>query len=484
MKLTPGAGSTPASHQPRLWLAASLLPLAGALLLRQAGPLFAYDVEVVDRPLLVFAALYCSAGIVYLLALWWLLPRRALPAAAPSPSLCLAIVIATGLAARILLFGSVPVQENDFYRYLWDGAITANGFNPWEFAPQAVLEGTAGPALDALKAEAGDILARVNYAGLRTVYPPLTQLAFAAAYWLEPFSLDAWRAVLLLLEMTMLGVILALLRHCGKPALWCAIYWWNPIAIKEVMNAGHMEPVVMLPVLGALLLAMKSRPVAASLLTALAVAAKVWPVLLMPALLRRSLDRPAMVIVAGAAFVAAVGLIYWPVLITRLDGSSGFVAFGTEWQRISASFSAIMWLVSQVPQTVVDAGLVARVLAAGMVVAIVLLSNLDSPRDADSLSHGFLIAAAALLLLSPVQLPWYYLWLLPLLCLHPNPALLLITATYPVYYAFFALTARNVGEAWLEALVWAMWVPVWVAIATQWWLQRRSACLPARLEAH
>ncbi|MEE4235485.1 MAG: glycosyltransferase family 87 protein [Anderseniella sp.] len=483
MQLTAGAGSLPASHQPYLWLAASLLPLAGALLLRQAGPLFTYEVAVIDRPLLAFAALYCSAGILYLLALWWLLPRRTCAPAAPVPLTCLVIIITAGLAARILLFGSVPVQENDFYRYLWDGAVSANGLNPWQFAPQAVLDGTAGTALDGLKAEAGDVLTRVNYADLRTVYPPVTQLAFAAAHWMKPFSLDAWRTVLLLLELAMLGVILALLRHCGKPAVWCAIYWWNPIAIKEVMNAGHMEPVVMLPVLGALLLAMNSRPFAASLLTALAVAAKVWPVLLLPALLRRSLDRPALVIAVVATFTAATALIYWPVLVTRLDGSSGFVAFGTEWQRISASFSAILWLVSQVPQTLADAGLVARAIAAVMVVAIVLFSNLLPPRDADGLAHRLMIAAAALLLLSPVQLPWYYLWLLPLLCIHPNPALLLITATFPVYYAFFALTAQNIDEAWLEALVWAMWLPVWAALAAQWWMQRRRGSTAARLEA-
>ncbi len=483
MQLTAGAGSSPASKQPYLWLAASLLPLGGAILLRQAGPLFAYEVDVISRPLLAFAAAYCSAGVFYLLALWWLLPRRQTGQTAPAPLTCLVIVIAAGLAARILLFGSVPVQENDFYRYLWDGAVTAHGFNPWMHSPQAVLDGTAGPALSALGTGAGEVLTRVNYADVRTIYPPVTQLAFAAAYWLEPFSLDAWRAVLLALELALLGLILALLRQCGKPALWCALYWWNPIAIKEVMNAGHMEPVVMLPVLAALLLAIRSRPVAASLMAAVAAGAKVWPVLLLPVLLRGSLNRPAVVIAAGAGFAAATALFYWPLLNAQLDGSSGLVAFGSEWQRISASFSAILWLVSQVPQTLADPGLPARALAAGLVIAIVLFSNLASPRDADGLVHRFMIAAAALLLLSPVQLPWYYLWLLPFLSLHPNPALLLISATFPVYYAFFALTARNVDEAWLEALVWAMWLPVWAALVAQWWWQRRHRHIPAGLEA-
>ena len=477
-----GAGSVPASHRPLVWLSASLLPIGGAIVLREAGPLFSYELENLDRPLLPFAAAYCCAGLLYLLTLWLLLPRQR-AGGAPAPFICILIVIAAGLAARVVLFGSVPVQEDDFYRYLWDGAVTAHGLNPWTHSPQAVLDGTAGPVLSSLGAEAGEVLTRVNYADVRSVYPPVTQLAFTAAYWLKPFSLDAWRAVLLVLELGMLGVIVALLRDTGKPVLWCAIYWWNPIAIKEVMNSAHMEPVVMLPVLAALLLGIWPRPVSASMLAAVAAGAKVWPVLLLPALWRKSVGRPGVVLATGAAFAAATALIYWPVLAAQLDGSSGFVAFGTQWQRISASFSAIVWLVSQLPQTLVDAGLLARALAAGLVAGIVLYSNRAAPRDGDALAHRFVIAAAALLLLSPVQLPWYYLWLLPLLCLHPNPALLLISATSPVYYAFFALTARNVDETWLEALVWAMWLPVWAALAAQWWLKRRHGRGPALPEA-
>lgn len=484
MQLAGDAGLRPVSQQPRWWLAASLVLLTAAFFLRMAGPWFAYDVEVIDRPLVAFAIGYCSAGALFLLVLWWLLPRTTQQPAPPTPLACLIIVIAAGLVARLLMFGSVPVQENDFYRYLWDGAVTANGINPWQHAPQTVLNGEAGPALAALADKAGNVLSRINYAELRTVYPPVTQLAFAIAYWLKPFSLDAWRAVMLALELGMLAIILALLRAHGQPAIWSAIYWWNPIAIKEVMNAGHMEPVVMLPVLGGLLLAIRFRTIAASVLTAIAVGAKLWPALLLPAVWRASLHRPALILAAGAAFSVTSVLLYWPVLAAGFDETSGFVAFGTQWQRISASFSALLLLAPLIPQTLVEPELLARLAAAGLVAAIVLYSNRSAPAGPDEVSRRFMVAAAALLLLSPVQLPWYYLWLLPLLCLHPNPALLLISVIFPVYYAFFALTARNVDEAWLEALVWAMWLPVWLALALQWWAGRRRARVADQLETH
>ncbi|MGD8779206.1 MAG: hypothetical protein PVH88_09635 [Ignavibacteria bacterium] len=44
-------------------------------------------------------------------------------------------IIIFGLVVRIILTPTFPVLEDDFYRYLWDGAVTANGINPYEHAP-------------------------------------------------------------------------------------------------------------------------------------------------------------------------------------------------------------------------------------------------------------------------------------------------------------------------------------------------------------
>ncbi|MCP5063626.1 MAG: hypothetical protein GY936_14360 [Ignavibacteriae bacterium] len=44
----------------------------------------------------------------------------------------LAYIFGIGLVARILLVPTVPILEDDFNRYLWDGAVTANGFNPYK----------------------------------------------------------------------------------------------------------------------------------------------------------------------------------------------------------------------------------------------------------------------------------------------------------------------------------------------------------------
>lgn len=451
----------------QLWILSGAALLCCALGLAAASSQFAYELEVASRPILQFVAGYMVAGAVFLAIAWCLVPRSL---AVARPSSILLLMIIAGLVMRVVFFGSIPVQENDYYRYLWDGALTAHGVNPWAYSPQEIIDGSVlDPTIVLLKAQAGPALERINYGDLRSIYPAVPQAAFALAYTIKPFSLDAWRAVLLVFELVTLGLILLLLSSLNRPLIWSSLYWWNPIVIKEVMNSGHMEPVLIVPLLAALLLCIKARPVAASGVAALAVAAKVWPVLILPTVWRPLLRQPAR-LVSAAACAGLLGLaLYWPIIVSQLDQNSGFVAFSTGWERISASFLILTAAANLIPQFLVEPGSLARLLAAALVGITVLLSNRQPVAGPADTVQRFLIAACAMLLLSPVQLPWYFIWIAPFLCVFPYRGLLLMTLTFPLYYAFFKLTAVGVDEAWLLGLVWAMWLPVWIMLAFDWW---------------
>ncbi|MGB7206531.1 MAG: hypothetical protein WBD37_13760 [Anderseniella sp.] len=412
---------------------------------------------------------------IYLTVVWKLLPQTLEGTATPlKPTLF--IIAGLGLAMRVVLFGSHPVMEDDYHRYMWDGALTANGFNPWAYAPSDVLDGKiVDPVMTALKAEAGDVLMRINYSELRSIYPAVPQAFFAIAYFIKPFSLDAWRFVLLGLELVTFGLLLALLSTLKRPLLWVTIYWWNPIVIKEVANSGHMEPTLIVPLLAGVLLAVRARPVAASFFTSIAVAAKVWPVLFLPIVWRDLFSKPRLLALCVGVAALTSTLLYLPIITTQLDSTSGFVAFATEWERISASFIILSTLTALLPQNLLDPELIARLMAAGLVGAIVLWNLRHTSSNSHDLVKHLLIAIAALLLLSPVQLPWYFIWVVPLLCIYPSRGLLLMTVCFPLYYAFFKLTALEVDESLLMALVWTMWLPVWGVLAYDWSLDRRNS---------
>ncbi len=391
-----------------------------------------------------------------------------LPAVLPRVPLdrqAILVMLLVGLALRLVYLASAPIFEDDFYRYLWDGAAVAAGLDPFAVAPADVVAGVAPAEWLALGEASGGVVERVTYPDLRTIYPALAQAVFLLAHLLEPWSLDALRLVLLTAEAVGLVVLLQLLRETGRSPLWAALYWWNPLIAKELVNSAHMDGILLPFVLGALLLAIRRRPVLASGLLALATAVKLWPVLLLPVLLRSWLGRPRQL------FAAASGVLFLPVLLGALDDGSGFVAYGREWRRNAALFT-LVWegvngLADYLAISRLDAGQLARLLAVGVVLALALALNIRPARDPIDLARRVLFVTAALFLVSPTGYPWYFTWFAPLLAILPVPGLMALTVMLPLYYLRFPLEARGQGEVFETVVVAVEFAPVLALLAWQ-----------------
>jgi alpha-1,6-mannosyltransferase len=304
---------------------------------------------------------------------------------------------------------------------------------------------------------------------LKTIYPPTAQAAFAVSYLAKPWSLSAWRVVCLVGEIATFILMMKLLALVGRSLLWSALYWWNPLVIKELSNSAHMEAIAIPLVLAAIWLAAKNRNVAASGMISLAAGANLWPILLAPVLLRH-LSKAPLRLAAALVVTAAIGAAFaWPIFAGGLDQMSGFVAYASVWQTNSALTPALETLTKAISALFqfenVDPAQTARaVLAITMIsiTAAIAFRPISSPLD---LLHRCLIACAALTFLSPAQFPWYMTWMLPLLAFSPQRGLLAVTAFTPLYYAGFHFHAMPDGDAYIGALVWLIWVPVWVLTA-------------------
>ena len=194
-------------------------------------------------------------------------------------------------------------------------------------------------------------------------------------------------------------------------------------------------------------------------------------------------DRPRLI--AALALVLSIGaLLAMPILLAGLDETSGFVAYASRWQTNSALVPALQaltaGLLSGLGLAVIDAGLIVRGLLACLLVGAALWLARPPLADAADLVQRCLVLVAAIVLLSPAQYPWYYLWLLPLLALRPVASLLLLTATLPLYYTIFHFRPRDQLDVFRHGVVWLIWVPTWVALALEF---RLAARLRARLAA-
>jgi alpha-1,6-mannosyltransferase len=448
-----------------LWSGASAVLLAWVAVLLWASSRFGYDAEVVAMPIPQVVALLMAAGVAYLL-LPWLIGVSVDQSVATDRPLLLAMVVA-GLAARLVLFASEPILEDDYQRYLWDGAVTASGHSPYRLSPAAVID--AGPIspLAELGERAGPVLDRIGHPELTTLYPPGAQALFALAHIIEPFSLRAWRGVILAFDLAALAVLLALLRSVGRHPLWAALYWWNPVVLKELFNAAHMDGLTLPFVLAALLMAAR-RPRLATCALGLAFSIKFWPIILVPLIWRsawgdwRTLTRHAITLLP---FIA---LSLWPQIAAGLDGQAGVVAYASSWSRNSALFPALQASVSALLVVAhggeTHAPFIARGIVAIAMAAAVTASVWRPARSQDDLIKRATWLVAALVLLSPAQYPWYTVWLAPLLPLYPIAGFMLLPAALPLYELYFYFAARDAIQTFTTVVVWLIWIPVWAVL--------------------
>jgi hypothetical protein len=392
-----------------------------------------------------------------------------------------------GLLMRLSQWGAAPIYEKDYLRYLWDGAALSSGVDPYASAPASVgpdrllCSLRRGPApsagnpdacvLSDLADASHGLVDRISYGYVTTIYPPVAQLAFAAAHWIQPFSLEAWRAVLFCAEVFGVIALVGLLSAASENPLWCLVYWWNPIVIVHIANGAHIEALLVPFLLVALWAMTRQRAEIAAAALAVAAAIKLWPLILVPSLLSASPDmrRNLRAAILG---VALSGLLLWPQL-RHVGSDSGLTAFSTEWARNAFAFP---WVVEAwgflLPQAA-RPDHAARLTILVVVVLLSLRNVIAGPADARTWACRWGSCIAALFLLVPTGYPWYFIGVLPFLCFWRAGPLLLLPVTLPLYFVLYILDPLSNGPVLSAYLVAAEFLPVWAGLG--WMALRRAS---------
>jgi len=467
------AGVRPASRFPFVFVATGVSVLIYAFGLAVLGLLGSSDfgdAEFARVPLVVSSII---VGFVYVVGLWCskdhaILARRELGA-----------ILLVGLAARCVVLVSPPFLEDDYHRYLLDGAVTAHGLNPYGVIPDQLLpndpsypggsvDGSHRPLLATIAMSGRETIEQVNHPHLATIYPPAAQAVFATAHVINPWSVYTLRVVMLAFDIATVALLLMLLAELKLPRIWVAWYWWNPVLLREVTSSTHMDVIVFPFVVAGVLFALRRRTAWCSLALVVAVGAKLWPILLAPVLLRASARRIPAMLWGSIIIVGGSALMLWPMLIGATGNDAGLHAFSRYWRNNDGFFaiwshvaSAILPLFSVSGDDVIR---YSRLVVAIFVGGWAALCALKPIRDGHDLTSRMLGVVAVLFLLGPTQFPWYYLWMLPLLCVRVNVALLLYSVTLPLYYLHYEY----------RFVLWIEHLPVWVAILATWIITKRQ----------
>ncbi len=214
---------------------------------------FASGSPISGRPIVPFVALLAALSVVYLASL-------RLAVRAPDQRSTGKTVLGFAIGFRLLVLFSTPIQEVDYYRYLWDGHAVVEGVNPYRYSPEQVLRGRVEdvPAESGLRrlielrtrdARAATLLSRVHFGKLPTIYPPVSQAVFALSVLTTPRAAGVDMAVIILkggivlFDVGTLLLLMRLLDYVGQPLGWSLAYGWCPLIIKEFANSGHLDAI-------------------------------------------------------------------------------------------------------------------------------------------------------------------------------------------------------------------------------------------------
>jgi alpha-1,6-mannosyltransferase len=423
----------------RLWaltaIGTMLLVLTGIGLWRQ----HVYDTDGFTVLALVQGAFYLGA-----VALTWRggLGRRVLIAV---------LVVAALMRLAVLL--APPYLSDDINRYVWDGRVEGAGINPYRYVP-------ADNRLAALRDET--IFPNINRSDYApTIYPPVAEYIFFLGTRLGE-SLTAMKATLLAFEVAAVLLLLRLLTESRLPRERILIYAWHPLPLWEFAGSGHVDAAIVTFVV----LALWARRRELAWLTGAALAAaalvKFFPAVLFPALYRRwdwkmPLAAAATVIIAYLPFIGAGRAVL------------GFLPGYLDEEGLQSGAGFFLWNVARSVAPLEHLGPAPYLaLAAAALLALGLHSLFTS--ESRYPAAAMTLAVAAMVLLSP-HYPWYFAWIVPLICFTPRPSVLYLTLACPLLY--FVPGGPDPQGARLP-FEWAIYGPFAALLAFELW-RRRAA---------
>jgi len=198
--------------------------------------------------------------------------------------------------------------------------------------------------------------------------------------------------------------------------------------------------------------------------SALAAAAlvKFFPAVLFPALYRRWDWRMP-------AAAAATALIAYLPFIGAGSAVVGFLPGYLHEEDLESGSGFFLWnLLKSVPplEHVGPALYLALAAAALAALAVHSLFTAESRYPAAAMT----LAVAAMVLLSP-HYPWYFAWIVPLICFTPRPSVLYLTLACPLLYF---VPGGPDPEGARMAFEWAIYGPFAALVAIELWRQRAA----------
>ena len=227
--------------------------------------------------------------------------------------------ITLAIILRVLALFSLPALSDDYFRFIWDGKMSLQHVNPFQYTPREFLE-TAGTS-PYLK----HLYASMNSQKYHTIYPPILQYIFAIAAYLG--NGNDWMSVLIMKifilasEIVTMRILYLLIKQYGvstRQSLW---YILNPLIIIELTGNVHFEAILIFFFVLFLHFLNSKKLAFSAIFWMLSICTKMIPLMLAPLILRYLKLRKS--VIFGVLALVTGSLLFIPFLNSHLLNDMG-----------------------------------------------------------------------------------------------------------------------------------------------------------------
>ncbi len=331
-------------------------------------------------------------------------------------------IVTAGVLFRITLFPAVPTTSPDVYRYVWEGKVIYNGFNPYLHSPDS-------PELAFL--HDSEFPEKVTFKRMTAIYPPLSQYSFLLGYIISGEKLWGLKLIYLLCEILTMMFIMKLLELKKKNLHYVILYAWLPLPIMEFFINVHLDPLGITFFILFIYLLEKGDYLKSAVPFALSFLAKFQPIFLFPLLLKKIGFKKT--IYFGLIFLGIVILCYSPFVYKNFSIQSALFTYLAKWEFNGSVYKILKVMFGNNAQIAHQ--------AVGILLPVSILIISFKYKNFIKAVYGVFIC---LIIFNTTVYPWYLGWIAAV-----NP----LVQFASLMSLFFTINASNftpLGSVWQE----------------------------------
>ena len=310
------------------------------------------------------------------------------------------VLIIAALILRISVLFNSPTGSDDYYRYVWDGKVLANGINPYQYAP-------ADSELTRLHSET--LPGLINYPKMKTIYPPLSEEIFYLGYLIGDESFWGIKILLFLFELITVTGLYLILKKLKLPSKFLLIYMLAPLPIFQFLIDAHVDGFGLTFLVFSIYFYLQKKNILTLVFIGLSVCIKPLGLILIPILFLNEKGIKSKIQTVIVPLVVCV-FIYLPFVFTD-SLNDIFQALGNF--TINWTFNGFVF---EILNSFFNDNQKTR-LTCGILFLLAYIPIIFSKKD---FLNKVYISVFILLIFSPIVHPWYVTWLAVLLPFIPR----------------------------------------------------------------